>query len=249
MSEHHEDDSNKRSRTGRSLNKKSRLQDTLRLIRERESGYSTAANQESENRQPGRTNTPKPDPDLNNPLRLLTQLEADVSDVIADIPNNVDIFHFEVTDGEPPRFWIDQTTFVVMAKNNEGFRMLKDTRVGRILLRESENREAVANAIVQYVAERVAQHQANETTAQVTEPKPMLRDMAQRPPQKPANQQTKRKPMLIKDRPTVVIRHSRFRSFIWFIIGTLFGAISLLATAWFRQDIIALLKSFIANSG
>lgn len=195
--------------------RKSRLHNTMRLIRQLENG---------------REKDPLSNLDVQR--QRLSALLNELDDVISDIPDDVDLFSFELSSNHPIRLWIDDTTFVVMAKGNEGYRMLKETRAGRVLLRESKNRRSINEAIVHYVAERLAQYERLQpedvhargrasSKGHHEKPDPVSEDQA-------GSDETS----------AIIIRHSKVRSFIWFVIGTLFGAISLLAFAWFRTDIM-----------
>ena len=131
-----------------------RLEETMRLVRERE------ANSKGEFAQLKRD--------------ALLALRDDLSDVINDIPYDAHFFDFRISGKEPARLWVDATTFVTLADETGNYRMLKETRAGRILLCESENREAVGDATVNYIAERLAEWERSKTTLEkATKPKPI----------------------------------------------------------------------------
>lgn len=192
-----------------------RLAETLRLIRERE-GLANAGDA-----------NPTPDDEARKALGLLLD---DLRDVIDDLPKDVDFFEFNLSHGAPPRLWIDAVSFVVMAENNIGFRMLKHTRGGRILLKECLERADMEAAIVDYVARRLARREADMGPA--TARAAASRQIEQAAAVTESNRSDRR----YGSRPS-----SRMASLAWFLAGTIVGAAALLGLAWFRADITALL--------
>jgi hypothetical protein len=89
-------------------------------------------------------------------LELLAQ---DLAPVIADVPQDMDFFEFSLTDGENPRLWIDMTTFVRMGRDRRTYEMVRDTRLGRTLVLETDQRQKVAMAVTDYVAERIVERE------------------------------------------------------------------------------------------
>jgi len=87
-------------------------------------------------------------------LALLSEALSGVFDGLAE-PH--DEFALAVLPGNPPRFWVDATSFVILARDKRTFRFLKDTRLGRTVLLESDDTEAVADAVTRYVAERIVE--------------------------------------------------------------------------------------------
>lgn len=64
-----------------------------------------------------------------------------------------------VLPGRPPRFWVDATSFVAMARDKRQYQFVKDTRLGRTVLAESPSVEAMADAVTRYVAERIVERE------------------------------------------------------------------------------------------
>jgi hypothetical protein len=85
-------------------------------------------------------------------LELLAQ---DLQPVIDDVPADDDRFDFALSSGLQPRFWIDATAHVMMGPDRRTYRFVRDTRLGRVLLAESADRDDVAESIVGYIAERI----------------------------------------------------------------------------------------------
>lgn len=105
---------------------------------------------------------------LANKIRSQMRLDAlaqSLRTVYTEIPKvaqaRQDAFTFALLPGKPPRFWIDLTSFVVMTDGGQTFHFMKDTRDGRITLFESDSLEDTANAVTDYVAERIVQQRSD----------------------------------------------------------------------------------------
>jgi hypothetical protein len=79
--------------------------------------------------------------------------------VIADLPSDNDQFLVGVLPGEPPRFWVDATSFVVMGRDKRQYLFQKDSRLGRTTLAESANLDTIADAVTRYIAERIVERE------------------------------------------------------------------------------------------
>ena len=235
-----------------------RLEETMRLVRERE------ANSKVEIAQLKRD--------------ALLALRDDLSDVINDIPYDAHFFDFRISGKEPARLWVDATTFVTLADETGNYRMLKETRAGRVLLCESDDRKTVGDATVNYIAERLAEWERSKTTLDsATKPKSkravsLLDDRKQ----DEAIEDSELFKLALSDashvqtanviqsaaldevgdldtfaqktngleKPIVVVKPSPLRNFIYFVIGTIVGALGLLIYAWNREAI----TSFVINT-
>ena len=87
-------------------------------------------------------------------IRLVLLAEA-LAGVFDDLPDEIDEFAFAVLPGNPPRFWVDATSFVVMGRDKRTYRFVKDTRLGRTVLADDTDIEVIAYAVTRYVAERI----------------------------------------------------------------------------------------------
>src|SRR5258707_7225451 len=57
--------------------------------------------------------------------------------LFTQIPDRVDIFDRGISQGDPPRLWIDIIAHVVMGRDKRQYRFVQDTRFGRIVIAES----------------------------------------------------------------------------------------------------------------
>jgi hypothetical protein len=79
--------------------------------------------------------------------------------VFQDLPQDHDQLLVGILPGQPPRFWVDATSFVVMGRDKRQYQFAKDTRLGRTIIAESADVEVIADAVTRYVAERVVERQ------------------------------------------------------------------------------------------
>ena len=96
--------------------------------------------------------------DLRDAERARLELLADeLKAVFAEVPAEDEQFIFAVAGGTPPRLWIDMTSHVSMGRDHRTYRFLRDTRVGRTIVRESDELSAIADTVTEYVAERIVE--------------------------------------------------------------------------------------------
>lgn len=86
-------------------------------------------------------------------------LLEELTDVIAEIPKDDEQFALQTVPGNPPRLWIDLTSHVVMGRDRRTYRFVKDTRLGRTVILETDSAGAVADCITEYIAERIIERE------------------------------------------------------------------------------------------
>lgn len=82
-------------------------------------------------------------------------LAQELQPVFNAVPLEDERFDFALSSGLQPRLWIDATAHVMMARDRRTYRFVRDTRIGRIVLAESTTIEPIANAVTNYIAERL----------------------------------------------------------------------------------------------
>src|SRR5690606_8584647 len=97
------------------------LRRMLRLVRERRADQQDAAEAMREMR-----------------LVRLEMLAEELDPVIAEVPEDDPQFDFVISSGLQPRLWIDATTHVAMGRDGRTYRLLQDTRTGRVVLAEAD---------------------------------------------------------------------------------------------------------------
>ena len=89
-------------------------------------------------------------------LELLAQ---DLQPVFQEVPDDNEQFEFALTNGENSRLWIDMTSFVRMGRDRRVYEFVKDTRMGRQMLGETDDRATMTKIVTRYVAERMLERQ------------------------------------------------------------------------------------------
>jgi hypothetical protein len=89
----------------------------------------------------------------------LELLASELSPVFADVPSDIDFFDFALSSGLQPRLWIDAVSHVAMGRDRRTYRFVKDTRLGRVVLAESQDMKVVGDQVTRYVAERLVERQ------------------------------------------------------------------------------------------
>lgn len=90
--------------------------------------------------------------------RLELLAEA-IEGVVEDLPQDADQLLLGILPGQTPRYWVDATSFVYMARDKRHYVFAKDTRLGRTTLAESTSVDVIADAVTRYVAERIVERE------------------------------------------------------------------------------------------
>ncbi|CAI9413243.1 hypothetical protein ANOBCDAF_02893 [Pleomorphomonas sp. T1.2MG-36] len=150
----------------------------------------------------------------------LDLLAEELAGVFSELPADDAYFICKVAGSTPPRLWIDPTTHVVMARDRRSYRFLKDTRLGRLTLHESADLDETADAVTDYIAERLIERdRAVESDALVSKLRTVALD--RREGGEAARERA-------GDRGSTLIW-----ALIVFLAGFAVGALGLVAYAWF----------------
>lgn len=114
------------------------LRQMIRLVRDRRADQQDAAEEMRELR-----------------LVRLEMLADELDPVFGEVPEDDTEFDFVISSGMQPRLWIDATVHVAMGRDGRTYRLLRDSRVGRIVLAESDRTGPVVEAVTRYIAERI----------------------------------------------------------------------------------------------
>jgi hypothetical protein len=85
----------------------------------------------------------------------LELLQDAMAPLLAQIPKGVDLFDVGLMPGGTPRLFIDMIGFVEMGRDARAYRLLQDTRHGRVTLAESSDLGVTIDAITDYIARRL----------------------------------------------------------------------------------------------
>ncbi len=88
-------------------------------------------------------------------LGRLELLHEALKPLVAQIPADIDFFDVALVPGANPRLFIDMIGFVEMGRDARLYRLLQDTRHGRIVLAEDADAETIVDAVTDYVARRM----------------------------------------------------------------------------------------------
>jgi len=89
----------------------------------------------------------------------LELLAEEIRPVLADIDPADDRFDFGLSKGLQPRLWIDAVAHVHMGHDRRVFRFVRDTRLGRVIMSDTSDMAATADAVSRYIAERVIERE------------------------------------------------------------------------------------------
>lgn len=94
--------------------------------------------------------------DLGDAERMrLEILLDDLQSLIAQVPAEDERFDFTISSGTRPRLWIDSVAHVSMGRDRRTYRLVADSRMGRVVLAENADMRPVAMQVARYVAERL----------------------------------------------------------------------------------------------
>ncbi len=98
--------------------------------------------------------------DMRDADRARLELLADeVRPMLGDIDPADDRFDFGISTGLQPRLWIDAVAHVQMGHDRRVFRFVRDTRLGRVIMSDTSDMAATADAVGRYIAERVIERE------------------------------------------------------------------------------------------
>ena len=92
--------------------------------------------------------------------------------LFAQVPEKVDLFDRGISQGETPRLWIDVVAHILMGRDKRIYRLVQDTRFGRIVLAESHDVPVMVDAVTDYVARRMIEREHAMVATPVVEPPP-----------------------------------------------------------------------------
>jgi hypothetical protein len=79
--------------------------------------------------------------------------------LFAQIPDHVDLFDRGISQGDTPRLWIDIVAHVMMGRDKRIYRLVQDTRFGRVVIAESHDVTTVVKAVTDYIARRMIERE------------------------------------------------------------------------------------------
>jgi hypothetical protein len=86
-------------------------------------------------------------------------LQEQLAPVLAQVPADCDLFDVALVPSEHPRLFIDMIGFVEMGRDRRLYRLLQDTRHGRVTLCETEQLDKMIEAATNYIAHRLIERE------------------------------------------------------------------------------------------
>lgn len=94
--------------------------------------------------------------DLRDSKTLRLQILKDaLLPAVQETPEARELFDLTLIPGEPPKLWVDLTSYVVMEPDHRTYRVLQDRQDSRDILFEGIDREEAAAAIRRHMAHRM----------------------------------------------------------------------------------------------
>ena len=172
----------------------------------------------------------------------LELLAEELTSVIDDIDPADDRLDFGISTGQQPRFWIDAIAHVHMGPDRRVYRVVRDTRLGRIVLEETTDVKSAADAVGRYVAERVIERE--RVLSGDLEPVRGMSREAETEDREPVRETAVEETETVQTapiEPAPVIperKQPKDTGFVigasWFIIGCVAGAAALVGAFWDR---------------
>lgn len=86
-------------------------------------------------------------------------LAEELQSLIDELPPGDELFDFSISGGMHPRLWIDGTANVIMARDRRTYRLVRETRLGRVTLVETAEPRVMTQHVTAYVAERIVERE------------------------------------------------------------------------------------------
>jgi hypothetical protein len=86
-------------------------------------------------------------------------LEEALKPLLAELPENLDLFDVAIMPGEHPRLFIDMIGFVELSRDVRSYRLVQDTRHGRFVISETVNLENAVDAVTDYMGRRLIERE------------------------------------------------------------------------------------------
>ncbi len=91
-------------------------------------------------------------------LRLQV-LKDEMTPIVAGLKESAGYISLALVPDEPPRLWVDLTSYVVMAPDPRTYRLVQDTNEGHQVLAETAERTEMVNHLKAFIAQRTVVRQ------------------------------------------------------------------------------------------
>jgi hypothetical protein len=115
----------------------------------------------------------------------LETLRARLAPIYAAIPRDVELFDLGMVGHDPPRLFVDIIAFIEMAQDRRSFRLMQETRAGRILIGETADEKEMVGLVTDYIAARLVERERALAAREMrgrAEPLPRAKTLEAAPP-------------------------------------------------------------------
>jgi len=102
-------------------------------------------------------------------LRLQV-LHDELAPLVRARPETAAFIDLTLMHGDPPRLWIDLTSYVTTAPDPRTFCLVQDTKKGQSILLETKNRSEMHKKVTEFIAHRTVQRQRELPQAAINQP-------------------------------------------------------------------------------
>jgi hypothetical protein len=154
-------------------------------------------------------------------------LRDTLAPIFAQIPDDTELFDQGLVPGEQPRLYVDILAFVEMGRDKRTYRFLQDTRWGRRSLAETDDIQAIAKSVTDYIARRLVEREKAlaadgvGTPIRRMEPHEPPRGLAPAPPVAPP--------------PEAPPANPAVKALFWFMLGAVTAAVILVVIGLARS--------------
>lgn len=92
-------------------------------------------------------------------LARLEMLQEALAPVLAQVPDDVEMFDCGLVPGPRPRLFVDMVAHVEMGHDKRVYRFIRATRHGRVVLAETRHLDDLVDAVTGYVAHRLVERE------------------------------------------------------------------------------------------
>jgi hypothetical protein len=92
-------------------------------------------------------------------IARLEALQAALEPVLAQAPEEIDLFDLGLALGAKPRLFIDMIGYVEMARDKRRYRLVQNLRHGAVVIAETESLDRMTEAATDYIARRLVERE------------------------------------------------------------------------------------------
>ena len=146
-------------------------------------------------------------------LELLLQ---ELQPVFDAVPATDEQWDFCLSKGMQPRLWLDASAFIMIGRDRRSYRLVRDTRLGRIVLSENKDIKVISDAVTRYIASRILERER------------LMDDLPLQPADQAGQQAVLSEPVVEPHAVAEPTNSALPAKFLWFAGGALLGCLALI---------------------